>query len=291
MRSGYDISRIIIQNIPCLLMQPKEKANLTSLRRQVGQLKKLTGLDSVLCLENVSAYSKEKMLLEGIPFVVIGKQIYMPFLGVALSEKYDRALEEVEQISFITQKLLLVAIYEKWTQTTLSEAASILNVSKMSITRCFDEISSVGLDLIKNIGKTRCFVFDGDRYNLWSVVRPFLRSSVVREYRLGKMIEVGDMLLSGMSAVSHYSTLSDNSYQTYAVSKAKEKELELAKLAKIPDEETPVLVAQVLGYMLHYLDNSAIDPLSAILSLTDEDLSEPRVESALEEILEVYLID
>jgi hypothetical protein len=40
-----------------------------------------------------------------------------------------------------------------------------------------------------------------------------------------------------------------------------------------------------MRYELDYKDAGAIDPLTAILSLTDEEKTDPRVETAIEEIL------
>lgn len=46
-----------------------------------------------------------------------------------------------------------------------------------------------------------------------------------------------------------------------------------------------------MGYDLLYEgdDSLVIDPLSAILSLTPEETNDPRVESAVEEIMEEFL--
>jgi len=110
---------LTIQNVTCLLAKPKEQSNLAGLRKQSEQLKKITGLNCVLCLEGIRIYTKEKMLAEGIPFVIAGTQIYMPFLGVALSKADEREIPNIESISFSTQRLLLTAIYEGWKQTTL----------------------------------------------------------------------------------------------------------------------------------------------------------------------------
>ena len=291
LRNGNNLSLLTIYDTQCLLVQPKEQTNLTNLRKQIIQLKKLTGLDCVLCLDNTGTYTKDKMLSEGIPFVNLNKQIYMPFLGVALSSNDDRVVSPIEQISFSTQKLLLTSIYEKWNHTTLTEAALKLNVSKMTMTRCFDELYSTNLNLIERIGKNRCFVWDGGQRSLWDSVRIFLRNPVVRQYRLGQTIDIGNARLNGMSAVCHYSMLSDNFYTTYAVSKDDEKKLELGKQPRLIDVETPVIVIQVLGYNLYYDDNIAIDPLTAILSLTDDEINDPRVEAAIEEILEDLLND
>ena len=286
LRNGYDLIVLTIQNIQCLLARPKEPDNLSTLRKHCNLLKKLTDLDCVLCLEGVRVYTKEKMLAEGIPFVIAGQQIYMPFLGVVLTQNGMREIPSIKQISFCTQKLLLTAIYSSWNQTTLTEAAKVLSVSKMSVTRCFDELQALGLMLVKQEGKMRRFVWEDGRRALWETVYRFLRNPVSQQYRLSEYIELSFMKLGGLSAICHYSMLADNPYPTYAVPKNAAKGLELSKMPLIPVDENPNMVLHVLRYDLEYRNSAAIDPLTAILSLTDEEKSDPRIESAIEEILE-----
>jgi len=285
LRNGYDFIVLAILSTQCLLARPKEPANLTALRKQCGQLKKLTGLDCVLCLESARIYTKEKLLSEGIPFIIAGQQIFMPFLGVALSQSGIRDIPSKDQISFCTQKLILTAIYEDWKQTTLTEAATTLGVSKMSVTRCFDELQSLGLHVIKKEGKMRRFAWDGSRMALWESARPFLRRPVAQEYRLAERIEISCAKLGGMSAVCHYSMLADNPYTTYAITKETADGIELAKTRLLPEGEQPFMVLQILKYDLEFRDPTAIDPLTAILSLKDDEAADARVEAAVDEIL------
>jgi len=291
LRNAYDLSILTIQNVQCLLARPKEPANLTTLRKQCGQMKNLTGIDCVLCLEGIRIYTKEKMLAEGIPFIIADQQIYMPFLGIVLSKNGIREIPRVEQLSFSTQKLLLTAIYKGWVQVTLTEAAKALGTSKMTVTRCFDELQSLGLTIVKSEGKMRRFIWKGGQRALWETVRPFLRNSVSLQYRLAEIIELDSKKLSGLSAICHYSMLADNSYPVYAISKDAAKRLEPRKLPLAPEDESPAMIIQVIKCDLEYSDSTAIDPLTAILSLKDEEMEDPRVEAAVEEILEDCLYD
>jgi hypothetical protein len=279
------------QGMKYLLAQPKEQGNLTELRKQSQQLKKLSGLDVVLCLENIRIYTKEKLLAEGIPFVIVGKQVYMPFMGIVLSNCESREIAPTDKISFSTQRLLLTAIYQRWTNKTLTESANILGVSKMTITRCFDEIQALGMGFIEANRKTRCFTWKDSRRDLWDAALPLLRTPVVQAYRLGEIMDVVSSKLGGMSAICHYSMLADNPFKVLAITKDTAKVLSQKLLRPIPDEETPAMIVQVMHYDMEYRDNSAIDPLSAILSISDEDYSDPRVEAAINVILEECLRD
>ena len=291
LRSGYDYYTLTIQGVKCLLARPKELVNLTALRKQSGQLKKLTGFDCVLCLDSVRIYTKEKMISEGIPFVIADQQVYMPFLGIALAKNGMRDIPTIAQISFITQRLLLTALYNGWSQITLTEAAEKLEVSKMTVSRCFDELQAIKLPLIETERKMRRFVWQKGRRALWEEVLPFLRNPVVRQYRLGRAFEVIPAKLSGISAICHYSMLSDDKHTTFTITSDEAKALDTRKMLHIPDSESPDMVVHVIRYYHDYHDAVAIDPLTAILSLTEEEKNDPRVETAIEEILEECLHD
>jgi len=85
--------------------------------------------------------------------------------------------------------------------------------------------------------------------------------------------------------------LADDSCTTYAVSKDIAKALELSKLEVIPPDESPVMVVQVMRYDIDYLGNEAVDPLTAILSLSGSITDDPRIEAAIEKVLEDCLND
>jgi len=275
-----------VKNVKCLLAFPVEGNNLSVLRKQSNQLRKLTDIDTVLCLDSIRVYTREKMIKEGIPFVVHMQQIYLPFLGIVLSKSGQREVESKGNISFLTQRLILTAIYNDWKSMTLTETARALDISKMSVTRCFDELSSLELNIIKTEGKLRRFLWESNRRILWDTIQPYLNNPVRQQYRLSENVDISVAKLGGMSAVCHYSMLDDNSFKTYSLSRDASKALEISRKQLVPDGETPFMILQIMGYDYKYHEGEAVDPLSAILSLTDEEKADPRVEKAIDEILE-----
>ena len=174
---------------------------------------------------------------------------------------------------------------------TVTEMAKLLWVSKMSVTRCFDELDGFQMNLIDD-NKTagRYFKWGKSKKEFWELIRPYLRNPVEKELRLD-CLPPWPLPMSGLSAVSHFSMLGDNTYPTYAISKKALKDLQPEKLPQVPQDELPAAIIQVMGYDLLYEgdDSLVIDPLSAILSLTPEETNDPRVESAVEEIMEEFL--
>jgi len=291
LRNSHFISETTINDVKFLLVYPKEQTNLTALRKQIKQIQKITGLNSVLCLNKIGVYTKDKMLAEGIPFIVPGMQVYLPFLGVVLSKNAEREIPDVDKISFNSQKLLLTAIYKKWTHVTLKEVAEELSLSKMSISRCFNEIQSLGLGCIKSTGKNRYFSLSKNHHDLWGKIVPYLRNPVKQQYRLASILRIPEAKIGGISALSHYSMLADDSCKVLSISKTNTKSIEINDLHIAPHNETPEMIIQVMQYDIDYGDNTAIDPLTAILSISEYDKTDPRIESAINEILESCLND
>ena len=106
-------------------------------------------------LDKSSFYSREKMIQEGIPFVIRDKDIYLPFLGMLLLDANKRELKPIRQISFLTQKILISGIYEGYDELTATAVAKRLDVSKMAVSRCFDELEYLSIDVLGMKGKSR----------------------------------------------------------------------------------------------------------------------------------------
>lgn len=284
-RNAFDLTIIEIQKQDILLATPIDTMNLTELRKKRIQLERYTGYQCVFYLKKANWYSIPKMVEEGIPFIWENHQIYLPFMGLLLKKNEQRKPKNCFIISFLTQKMLLKALYENWKDISAVRAAEKLEVSRMSVTRCFDEIEALGMTFLETKGRSRRFFALDDKKEMWEEMRPFLRNPVIREFRLEKK-PVADMLLSGISALSQYSMLGEDSYVTYAVGKDQVGKLGLKSIREVPVNEEPGCVVQEVGYILPFENGTAVDPLSLTLMLSDDELEDPRVESCMKEMME-----
>ena len=122
-RGRYDIFTVETNGVLWMAIQPRDDVGLVLLRRDRTCVEKMTGLNCAIFLERTTFYIKEKLMEEGIPFVIEGKQVFLPFIGYLSSKSNERELSPVHLISFLTQKMLLLAIYERWMEVKVSDAA------------------------------------------------------------------------------------------------------------------------------------------------------------------------
>ena len=237
--------------------------------------------------DSTSFYIKEKLLEEGIPFVLKDKQVYLPFIGYLLSNENERKISPVHLISFLTQKVILVAIYEKWENVTASKAAIRLGVTKMSANWCFDEIEYQNVVILGMPGKSRVITVTADILKLWNDVRVILRNPVIARYELKEDIQLGKK--AGITALCEYSLLSDNEYPTYAITKKEITESGIRKMKQVHSGEEIGCVVLELGFFIDFKNKKLEDPLSVTLSLTESEKQDERIGISIKRMLEEYV--
>ena len=288
LRRTYNLYRLTIHGQAATLAEPVEGLPLTQLRKHHKQLEMITGTACVLYLRDINYYAREKMIEEGIPFVWEGHQIYIPFWGVLLDSNNSRSIPPCEQISFLTQKMLITAIYQGWQKVTVTKAAGMLGVTKTSVSRCFDELEALNTPYLKIRSRARQLSMPENKREAWQELEPILRNPVVAVYRL-KTCPKDVEILAGTSALACYSMLGETESLFYAVSKSEIGKLNLSRDMMVTVAEEPACVLYEIGYYIEFAEGKAMDPLSIALSLSDEEKEDPRVSMAVDEMLEKYV--
>jgi len=285
--SLYDFKIASMHNIEWLIAIPKEKINLAQLRKNHRQIEKLLDMRCALYIKNTSTYSKNAMIADGIPFIVEDKEIYLPFLGILLNSARERTIKPVQRISFLTQKMILTAIYERWNEVTVTKAAEQLDITKMSASRCFDEIDFFDMPILGTKGKSRVINVPDDIKELWSSIEVYMRNPVINNFYINDNLNLP--VFGGMSALAEYSMISDNKYPTYVVAKKNIKGLALKDRFVDIKKDEPGCIIQEVGYVVSFDKGDAIDPLSLLLSLSDDEKKDERIEISIREMLEEYV--
>ena len=287
-RNGYDVKILTIGSQKALLAAPVQRVPLAVLRKQYRQMEIYTGFPCVLYMSDMNYYTRDAMLNEGIPFVWEGHQIYLPYIGAFLDDHQRQPVKACLQISYLTQRLLLTALYQEWQKVTVTKAAEMLNVSKMSITRSFDELEAFNLPYLTVRNRARSITADSDKKVMWGNIYGILRNPVITSYALREKPDLS-MPLSGTTALAHYSMLDDGAYPVFAITKKNLSEISVSKDWLSPAGETPGCMIQEIGYQIPFENGLAVDPLTVALSISEDEKSDPRISMAIDEMLEEHV--
>ena len=84
----YRLQRVSMNGQGVIFLYPKtELEQVEVLKKQIARIQKNENLPVVLVLNELSFRQKEYLIREKIPFIVEGRQIYLPFMALYLQER------------------------------------------------------------------------------------------------------------------------------------------------------------------------------------------------------------
>ena len=294
LRGLYSLEQWPTFGVPFIMASPRENQAVKTMAKHRDALERSLKIPVAFALESATGYRVERMLEAGLPFTVLGKQIYLPFLGIALSKGRGRTSSErrmvAETLSSQAQRLALMMLYDNLDGVSVTQAANLLGTAKMTASRAFDELEAAVPSLVTTEGRRRILRPGKDKRTLWHQLEPYLANPIAREYRLNRIPEA-NLPLGGISALCELSMLQDNPWLTLAATKAQERSLKLAaaNLVDPSEPDDPACVVQVMRYEPATTAEHAIDPLLAILSLSDYEKNDPRVAGEVENVINQVL--
>lgn len=114
-----------------------------------------------------------------------------------------------------------------------------------------------------------------------------LRDPVITTYAL-KEKPNPDLPLAGATSLSHYSLRNEDPFPSFAIEKKIFPGSVSHRKYYLPQGEAPVCIVQEIGYRIPFADGTALDPLTAALSL-EKEKSDPRISKAADEMLEEHV--
>ena len=235
----------------------------------------------------LSAHNRSRLIGQGVPFVVPGKQLYIPDLAMDLRERFHTPKHRrVAGLSPAAQAVLfhrLLRLDED--AKTPSFIATRLHYSAMSIGRAFDDLVNTGLAHTERYGKERRIRFTVDGRQLFDASHDLLRSPV----RTEKFVQDAHLDLplkhAGESALSELTELSPPLLETFAVAASDWKTVAQTCCLVETERDQAVHIVETWAYDPAGLSTAhTVDPLSLYAQFRDH--RDERVSMAAERLLE-----
>lgn len=278
----YELKVAILDRVTAIFLYPNGKLDqMASVRKQIARIQKIENLPVVIVMENMTRNQRVYMISAGIPFVVPDKQLYLPFMGVALQEKFDADSFPTEKLQPSAQVLFFYYLYQKTEQIYANDFMKVAGCSGMTLTRAVRQLEQTGLFDTSKTGVQKILRGKYKGRELFEKMQPYLISPIRKVLYVDKDEHINNVSMAGLSALSEKSMLNPPDVESYAVygrgSQLKGTE-RLMDAAVQMEVELWKYDPQILG------NNGAVDTLSLVVSLRDR--MDERIEEAVEEILD-----
>lgn len=249
----------------------------------------------VVVFGKLPSYARQRLIENGVPFVVPGTQLYLPGHGVDFRSRSKKPVEIRSEMRPSSQALLLYLLLhasDPECARTATEFAPMLGQTLMTSSRAVAELEAHGLVLTRKRGRSKEVFLRQDPRETWEASQPLLRNPVMRRLVLlgASSVPGAGYPLAGLSALSQKTMLAEPYTPTYAVSRevARGSDLEVAAVARDSSSmaaEADVSTVEVWAYdPVPLSKDGVVDPLSLCLSLRDD--QDERVQGALERMIE-----
>ena len=281
----YRFEAVELDGVRSLFAQPLEQlGRISDVRKQMKTLSQVTALPVVLELRQLQKPQRDALIRHGLAFVVPGRHLYLPFLGIHLQEKFSAARrnEPADYLTPAEQVLLLCFIYGKNEPLKQSDVVEQLNYSAMSISRAGDQLVQKGLLTKETFGVNKIFTSSLEPEELFLQAKPFLVNPVRRVVFIDQSAYHESMFSAGLSALSAVTDLSPPFPEVWGTA---ENAQNYARESKVLVDATKQIALELWKYdPLQLSGTGQIDPLSLAKSL--EGSKDERIQASLQGILE-----
>ena len=283
----YDFEFIQVYNLNYVFVRSKEQLNLKSYKHQLKTIESIFGMAGVLVLDNSTFSQRQNLIANKLMFVEINKQLFMPSIGIALSQQSRQAEEKIQE-KFTPQNQLcaLLFLYNNCKQITSNEIAQRLSLNAMAISRSMKLLESMKVVNSFSKGRTNYYSRCVNKKDYIEAILPYLINPVQKKVFIRADELSLHLIKSGYSALCEYSMLLDNDAPTYAISREQFKSLEFT-----PMEFDDILYGgeyaniEVWKYDPKlFAEDGKVDKLSLLTSFIEK--KDERTEAALEELKE-----
>ncbi|WP_293813099.1 hypothetical protein [uncultured Phascolarctobacterium sp.] len=279
---AYDYILVEINEVKFLAIAPVyEQPTIPTL---VNHMKKISSAKNLLVVYHPRSlkYSKMKGLLQQkVPFIVDGRQAYLPFLGTFLQAVSDVKNENV-RFSLPAQLLATMYLYSRETFLYIKKAVEFLPYSAMSMTRAMREMEASELFYVEKDKQNNVLRSQFAKRELFEELKARFNSPIWKRGYIDNECVANEMVLAGEDALAEKSMLANTLPAKYAVYK---KIVDIGVLNSELLDSKKQSELQLWSYdPLLFSQLDIPDPISLVVSL--KDVHDERVEQALDGIME-----
>ena len=283
-----DIAMVEIYGVNFAIIDVMKEAELSvaAMKKQKAKYEEALQCSVAYKVALSSVSMRNALVKNGVPFVDLPGNVFLPFMGIVLQDVYRKQLVKADKMMPATQMVFLELLYMNDEESALkSEVANKLKLTKTSITRATAQLEEMGLIEQVKSGTEISIKRNCSRKEYYENAKAYLINPVQKVITIMRYEATFETFGAGESALSQLSELNPPRIGECAIYKGEEiiDQLELVD-ARYEDQDD-CLNVQLWKYNPSYFAREGrVDPVS--LACTFKGNEDERIEMCIEELLE-----
>jgi hypothetical protein len=219
-RGLFSFSKVTLEQIPYLGITLKDNAmefGPREFKKHGKLLEDKAGLPIIWSLKEMHPHKVERLIANGFNFIIQGKQVHLPILGISLKNTIKIVKASGANISPLGINILIRQILKAdISGLNKIELAKEFETTKMTMGRVLEPLVANGVCEEEKIGVSKIIKFK-DKNFLWDYFKKNIPTPV-KSIQYSKRIDK-KLPLSGVAALAKKSMLAEDEVKTFAVSK------------------------------------------------------------------------
>lgn len=288
MTSGRKLYQLSLDDASFIVVSVSEmnRFGVVALQKQQLQYEEFLNCNVAFSFPHLTKVQRDALIKHKVPFIDQANQIYLPFLGIMLTDKFKKERNvSVEKMMPATQSLYLYLLSKKYEAVSKMDAAEALSLTRMSISRASAQLEAMGLITQQSVGrnvfmKAKAYGMEG-----YKMAEPYLINPVKKTIVVKSTSEMFTLPAAGETALSSYSMLGEPDIPIKAISKDSDMVSSLEETDRRWDPESQSIELQLWKYdPCLYTVDGMVDKISLAMSFKDN--VDERIEAALESCME-----
>jgi len=285
----YELHQASLLGIPAVLaiLRSGDVPSVIEMSRHYELLKTRTGAEVVFVTDVAGQRTGERLIHRRIPHIVIGRQIFLPFLLLDIKAT-GRLLagNEAPQVIRLSQgaEVLLIRQLLRGDLNGLSGAdlARMTSLSAMTAQRAVGQLVAANVCQLEAEGQRKILRF-ADKASLWLDAVKILTPPLSKIVMLESLPPALPTYVAGATALARSTLLADDEIPVFATSRRHYSRLDHPR--SVPTEDAKVRLEIWDREPALTANDGVVDPISLYLNMRDGD---DRVRIALAELLQQH---
>lgn len=289
MTDGRDFYVCASDELQFLMITISEQSRFgaVALEKQLSRYMKASGMNTAYQFTSLNKVQRDALVSRNIPFICMPDQMYLPFLGIILSNRFRVKRESsAEAMTPASQSLFLYLLYRKKSESVIKKQAAMdLGLTQTSITRASRQLQAMELLQEETRGKEIRMRASAEGRAYYQKAYPCLINPVLRILTVEEKAWMSELPLAGETALSEETMLGSPSIPVMAAFRNDPRIKNLEELDQQWVSNRKLVHIEVWKYDPSLFSvNLHVDPVSLSVSLRD--INDERVEGELRDYME-----
>lgn len=283
----YKFSECRIHDLDCVLMEKEDtKFSVDKITKHLLKTKEFGVERPVLIFTDLDSGKRRKLVMRRVPFIVPGKQLYLPFVYINFTEKVAKVTNKIDKFTAATQMIFIQILLADEKEILTRELGEELGLTMMTINRGIRQLVTIGI--VEEIGLgTKKRYFRMNRKLCWEVGKNYMINPISKVKYLKFLNNEINLICSSDSALSALTMLNSGRDISYALDKLRFDKIEPTLIIKESDvdEELECIRVERWKYDPHLFSKQGNIDIFSLYAIYQED-NDPRIEIELENLIE-----